>query len=116
MKTLLLDQTLWDLCLDASGNIALASEPYALAQDVASALRLFKGELYYNTAPGVPYFGQILGEQPTVEFMEAQFTQAAMRVPGIVSATAVITSLVNRQVQGQVRVTDDAGVSTTVSF
>lgn len=116
MDTLLLDTLRWDLCLDASGNIALASEPYALAQDVASALRLFKGELYYNTAPGVPYFGQILGVQPTVEFMEAQFVAAALRVPGIVSVTAAITSMVNRNLQGQVRVTDDAGVSTVVSF
>lgn len=116
MKTLLLDQTLWDLCLDASRNIAVASDPYASAQDVASALRLFKGELYYDTALGVPYFGQILGEQPTLEFMEAQFVQAALRVPGIVSATAAITSLINRQVQGQVRVTDKNGVSTTVAF
>lgn len=116
MKTLLLDQIIWDLCLDASRNIAVASEPYASAQDVASALRLFKGELYYDTAPGVPYFGQILGEQPTVEFMEAQFVAAALRVPGIVQATATITSLVNRRVQGQVRVTNINGVSTAVAF
>ena len=40
-STLLLDQTEWDLVLDASGNIALASPPYALAQDVASAVRTF---------------------------------------------------------------------------
>ena len=36
-NTLLLDRTVWDLLLDGSGNIAIATEPYATAQDVASA-------------------------------------------------------------------------------
>lgn len=116
MKTLLLDQSLWDLCLDASRNIAVASEPYAQAQDAASALRLFRGELYYNTALGLPYFSKILGKQPPVEFMQAQFAAAAKRVPGIVSATAYVTSLAGRRVQGQVRITDVNGVSTNVSI
>ena len=56
MKTLLLDQTTWDLTLDANNNIALAAEPYAFAQDAASAIRLFQGELWYDTTRGVPYF------------------------------------------------------------
>lgn len=31
-KTLLLDQSAWDLVLDASGSIALAAAPYLLNQ------------------------------------------------------------------------------------
>ena len=54
----------WDLCVDNSGNIALATEPYALAQDVASAIKLFKGELWYDAQKGVPYFEKILGKRP----------------------------------------------------
>ena len=64
MKTLLLDRTQWDLVQDANGNIALATEPYARAQDVASACRLFRGELWYDTAAGIPYFEDILGKSP----------------------------------------------------
>ena len=41
MNTLLLDLTNWDLLVDASGNIAVASDPYSVAQDVASAVRVF---------------------------------------------------------------------------
>jgi hypothetical protein len=41
----LLDRSTSDLALDASGNIAVASAPYALAHDAASAIRLFAGEL-----------------------------------------------------------------------
>lgn len=116
MKTLLLDQTYWDLCLDAGGNIALAAEPYSRAQDVASAARLFKGELYYNTALGLPYWEQILGKSPTVEFLRAQYTAAAKRVPGIVAATTVITGWTGRAITGQIRVTDKDGVSTNVGI
>ncbi len=41
-KTLLLDTDEWDLVLDANGDIALADEPYAISQDVASAIRTFQ--------------------------------------------------------------------------
>ena len=43
MNTLLLDTLRWDLCLDVHGNIAVASDPYSVAQDVASAIRTFSG-------------------------------------------------------------------------
>jgi hypothetical protein len=76
MDTLALDRTTWDLFLDARGDIAVASNPYSLAQDAASAIRLFSGELYYDTTQGVPYFGQILGQMPPLEFMKAQFVGA----------------------------------------
>jgi hypothetical protein len=49
--TLLLDRAIWDLSLDANGNIAIATGPYAIAQDVASAVR--RGELRHNTTKGV---------------------------------------------------------------
>ena len=47
--SLLLDLVNWDLCVDANGNIALCTEPYADVQDAACAIRLFAGELYYDT-------------------------------------------------------------------
>lgn len=43
MNTLYLDQESWDLTLDTAGNIALAKDPYAKAQDVASAYRVRTG-------------------------------------------------------------------------
>lgn len=114
-KTLLLDRTVWDLTKDASGNIALASEPYALAQDAASAIKLFQGELWFDTTKGIPYFGQILGRFPPIALMKAQFVAAAMTVPGVVSAVCFIESIVNRSVVGQVQITDASGTVTSVS-
>lgn len=104
MDTLLLDQTTWDLTLDADGNIALASDPYSVAQDVASAIRLFAGELWYNTAKGVPYLARILGRFPPISLMKAEFEKAALTVPGVVGAQCAITALRNRTVTGTVTI------------
>ena len=123
MKTLLLDVDAWDLVIDSAGNVAVASNPYSLAQDAASSIRLFKGELYYNTVRGVPYWGQILGQTPPLSYMKAKFVEAAMGSSilsdgsnEIVAAQAFITSFVDRQIKGQVQVTDINGVIVAAAF
>ena len=116
MSTLLLDTNAWDLVLDSGGNIALASPPYAVAQDVASALRLFQGELWYDTTQGVPYWQSFLGQNPTVSQLIAAFNEAALSVPGVVTASTVITSIQDRQVSGQVQFSTSDGTQTTVNF
>lgn len=109
MRTLLLDIQTWDLVLDASGNIAMADNPYALAQDAASAIKTFQGEVYYDTSLGVPYFQSILGKLPQGQVMKAAFVKAALTVPDVVAAKCVLGPLVNRQITGQVQITDKAG-------
>lgn len=102
MNTLLLDQTTWDLCLDADGNIAMATEPYAPAQDVASAIRLFRGELWYDTTKGVPYFDRILGYAPPLPIFRAYMVAAANTVPGVTAAVCTVNALEDRQLTGDV--------------
>lgn len=116
MKTLLLDNTNWDLLLDAAGNIAVADEPYALAQDVASALKLFFGELWYDTSKGIPYFAEILGQTPPVTFFQELMVRAATTVPGVVSAQCTIQAFENRTVTGQVIFTTSNGQTGVVSL
>jgi len=116
MKTLLLDTVQWDLVKDAAGNIALASEPYAQAQDVASALRLFNGELYYDTAKGLPYWEQILGKLPPMSLVKSRLAAAALTVPGLVSAKVFFASFKARNLRGQVQVTNINGQTLTVAF
>ncbi len=116
MNTLLLDTQIWDLCKDASGNIAMATAPYAIAQDVASAARLFAGELWYDSTQGVPYLADILGQPPPLQLMKAAFVAAAMTVPDVASATAFITGFANRVVTGQIQVTDVSGTSSVAAF
>lgn len=114
-STLLLDQGAWDLCLDANGNIAVAQPPYALAQDVASAIRTFLGECWYDTSLGVPY-RNILGKNPPISYLIAQMEAAALTVPGVVSASCTIQSVKGRTVTGQVAFTDSSGATQTVSL
>jgi hypothetical protein len=110
VKTLLLDTGTWDLKVDRSGNIAVAAGAYAIAQDVASAARLFLGELWYDTAQGIPYLEQILGKLPSLQFMKAQYIAAALTVPDVASVKVFLTGPgAARLIGGQIQITDDTG-------
>jgi hypothetical protein len=115
MRTLLLNRDTWDLSIDAQGNIAVASEPYAQVQDVASSCRLFEGEAYYDTTLGVPYFEQILGHFQPIQVVKTALADAALRVPGVTTATVLLDAIVDRALSGQVQVTLDDGTVTTVT-
>lgn len=115
MKTALLDTSQWDLVLDAAGNLAIATAPYQTAQDVASALRLFFGELWYDTSKGVPYFTDILGQSPPPDYFRTLMERAALTVPGVVAATCTIESVENRTVKGNVKFTTSDGQTQTVA-
>ena len=104
-QTLLLDTVNWDLVLDINGNIAIASEPYSLAQDAASAIKTFLGEAYYDTTLGIPFFTQVFGKSPSIPLLQALFNAAAETVPDVVSATTAIVSITDRVLTGQVQVT-----------
>lgn len=116
MKTLLLDPQRWDLMVTAGHDVAVAAEPYALAQDAASAIKLFEGEDYYDISRGIPYFGEILGHWPTVRVMKAHFVRAAMTVPGVTAARCFIESIRDRRPKGQVQITNVNGSTSTVGF
>ena len=106
----------WDLCLDSSRNIAMVSPPYSLAQDVASAVRLFLGELWYDQTQGIPYWTKILGKLPPTALLIQYIVQQALTVSGVVSAQCLINSFNDRAVAGQIIFTDESGQSTTVQF
>lgn len=116
MKTLYLGVDDWDLAIDSAGNIATAENPYSLAQDAASAIKTFSGEAYYNTTLGVPYFGQILGENPSLEFVRAQLRKASLTVPEVIAARVFFTDFSDRTLTGQVQVTDSTGVVAALNF
>lgn len=116
MQTLLLDLDNWDLCLDAAGDLAVAANPYSIAQDVASAVRLFVGELYYDAAKGIPYFDKLLRPNVPLGLIKYYVEQAAKTVPEVVSATCLISGESNRTLTGQVQVTDVNGDTTVVNI
>lgn len=116
MNTLILAQDTWDLITDAAGNIAMATEPYSLVQDVASACRLFIGELWYDSSQGIPYFENILGHLPPLQYVKLQIERAALTVPTVALAKCTITKFDNRKIEGYVQITDAAGTLQTVKF
>lgn len=115
-KTLLLDTEVWDLVLDANGDIAVASPPYAVAQDVACAVRTFRGEVYYDGDQGVPYFQEILGQLPAPAKLASEIEAAARTVPGVVDAQLVVTSFDSRTVSGQLIFTDEDSTTNAINF
>lgn len=109
-STLLLDIIAWDLALDARGNWALAAPPYATVQSVASACRLFLGELYFDTTKGVPYYQDVFGNPYPLGLLKSDLVQAALSVPGVLTATVFLDAIEGRNVTGQVQVTTAEGV------
>lgn len=131
MDSLLLDVSTWDICLDASGNLAVAADPYALAQDVATSVRSFLGTVWYNSTLGVPWLSTadapnsgVLGQPLNITTLSALMVQAAMaaRPPTadvfVVKANCIIQSFnaATRQVTGQIQFTDNLGNAGSVSI
>lgn len=114
--TFLLSIDNWDFVFDASGNLAIATPPYSVAQDVSSAIRTFLGEVYYDSTLGVDY-ANILGERPPLAFLLEQMENAAASVPGVVDPVAEVTSFsdATRIAVGSVTFTDVDGNTQTVT-
>jgi len=115
-STLLLDQDNNDLCLDASGNLAIAAPPYAVAQDVATAVKTFLGDCYYDQSLGIDYFGKILGQTPPLAVFSQAIVDAALSVPTVVAASVTIESITQRGLVGFVDFTDENGLQQRVSL
>lgn len=108
MKTLFLMPDSWDLILDASGNIAIASSTYQQAQDIASACRTIKQDMYFNQQEGIPYLTDILGKGKYPLALYRKYLQdAALSVPGVISAEVELLLTNERIVRGQIKFTND---------
>lgn len=116
MDSLLLALDTWDLVLNAQGNIAAASAPYSMQQDVACAVRTYLGECYFNTSLGIPYNEEILGQRPPLQLLKAKYEAASLAVPGVQAANCVFTSFDDRALHGRIELTDTTGTITYVHF
>lgn len=128
MDTLKLDVETWDLTVEGD-SIALATSHYAIAQDVASACRTFRGELWYSVDFGMPYLqssptdiGNILGKLPSIEFVRSQLIAVGRTVPQVQDIKCFLTgpNTAQRLLGGQLQITADgtvvAVVETTALF
>lgn len=106
----------WDVAVDSAGNIASCTAPYELAQSAANAARTFIAECFYDTTLGVPYWSEVLGHDPSPELFRGLIVAAVLKVPGVASATVVITNIVNGTVTGQIQLIDTSGVTSVANF
>lgn len=98
--TLALDADGWDLTLDASGNIAVTSGDYAVAQNVANAVRLFTDDAYFDPDRGIPHFATTLGHKPALSVFRSRVRKAAQGVDGVATVSCselAITKEANQQ-------------------
>lgn len=114
MDTMFLNPTTWDLDVDASGGIAIASGPYSVAQSVANQCLLWRGEAPYNTDDGIPYDQSVLGQRPAQATLAAWYQKEALRVPDVAAATPVLIYDQARGVTGQIQVTLTDGTQVNV--
>lgn len=79
-----------DLRLDSSGDLLveandlqLATGQDALAQDLASRLRLSRGDWFLDLDDGLPYFEDVFQKNPNLNAFRAEARAAIEATPGI---------------------------------
>ena len=113
--TLFLDAQ-WDLTLDAGGNIATVTGPYAVAQNVANAVRLFTNDAYFDANRGIPHFDIELGHVPPYSILRTRILEAARAVEGVSDATVTFDDPVDRVLGGEISLTLTTGETVNVTF
>lgn len=107
----------WDVQLDNAGNLNLTDPYTSIAQDVASAIRTFLGECWYDVSLGVPYFQTIFGHRPPASLVRAKVKAAALQVNGVSTANVTAIAIKNRAITGTIVVTSPTSTQPiTVTF
>lgn len=83
----------WDIFSDASGQIALVSGAYAIAQNAANAVKLFKNDAYLAQTRGIPHFEIELGKAPAIAapILRTRIRETVLNVNGVTGAEVDLT-------------------------
>lgn len=104
--TLYLQPDSWDITLDSSGRIARSTQAYAIAQNVANAVRLFTGEAFFAQDEGIPHFDIELGKtRPALSVLRARMREAALNVEGVLDAQITLDDVQDRKLTGEILLT-----------
>jgi hypothetical protein len=127
MDTLALSTDNWDLTTDAFGNLAtvgtgtpdspLTGAGMRLAQGVASRIRAWRGEVYYDTTQGIDY-PRYLGGPPNLALLQSVLSTEALLVPECATALANLTFTGGdtRAVGGTITLADTSGNGSQVTL
>ena len=104
--TLYLQPDSWDITLDSSGRISRSTQAYAIAQNVANAVRLFTGEAFFAMDEGIPHFDIELGKtRPALSVLRARMREAALNVEGVLDAQITLDDVQERKLTGEILLT-----------
>ena len=109
MITLALDNS-WDITVDSLGNLATLSDNERLAQDVASSVRVFKGELPFDIERGVEYNNPDLNR----ETLNYEMNEQAKLIDGVAESVVLFEELSNRTLKPVIYITNEQGNQITV--
>lgn len=117
MKTMFLNPKTWDLALDTQGNIAIATEEYQQAQDIACSCRVFLGDDYYNKNDGIPYLESIMGKFGyPISLYQRHLQERSLLVSGVVSVNVKLALDKDRVASGSIEFTNDENLSGVVGL
>jgi len=124
LDTLALDPPNWDLTLDANGNLATFGDGtpgtqtgpgMRMAQDVASRVRAWRGEVWFDVDQGIDY-PRYMGLTPAIVQLQADYQAEALLTPECSTALADFSlDRTTRQVGGALYLTDISGYSAQVA-
>ena len=104
--TLYLTPDNWDITLDSSGRLQTSASAYAVAQNVANAVRLFTGEAFFAMDEGIPHFEIELGyTRPALSVLRARIREAALNVEGVLDAAVNLDGVRDRKLTGEILLT-----------
>ena len=104
--TLYLTPDNWDITLDSSGRLQTSANAYAIAQNVANAVRLFTGEAFFAMDEGIPHFEIELGfTRPALSVLRARIREAALNVEGVLDAAVNLDGVRDRKLPGEILLT-----------
>ena len=104
--TLYLTPDNWDITLDSSGRLQTSASAYAIAQNVANAVRLFTNEAYFAMDEGIPHFEIELGyTRPALSVLRARIREAALNVEGVLDAQITLDDVTDRKLTGEILLT-----------
>lgn len=104
--TLYLTPDNWDITLDSSGRLQTSAAAYAIAQNVANAVRLFTGEAFFAMDEGIPHFDIELGKtRPALSVLRARMREAALNVEGVLDAQITLDDVQERKLTGEILLT-----------
>lgn len=110
MKTLRLNNETWDIGVDGYGNIGVVESNQRLAQDVASSVRVWKGELPFNTDRGINY-GNPDELMPTLNY---DINNQARYIEGVQDSYVVFDKLTDRKLDVTIYLTNESGEQVVV--